>query len=114
MSGTSVINVRFHRMPDLLANPKFVYVGRACYGWRRSDWANPYSRKTPAENVADFLAYIDRNPQLKARIGELTGKILGCWCLDWNGLILPHRPCHAVGLAKMADALAKAEGGPNT
>jgi Domain of unknown function (DUF4326) len=78
-----------------------VYIGRP------SDWGNPFSHlessvarfkvATREEAIEKYREWIKTQPQLLARLPELKGKILGCWC----------RPlaCHGDILAEMADAL---------
>lgn len=54
-----------------------VYIGRP------SKWGNPFivgrdgSRE---ECIALYGEYITHNPELISSLGELEGKILGCWC----------------------------------
>lgn len=66
---------------------------------RRSDWGNPFkvgrdgNRATVIER---FEAHYRRSPDLQARIGELRGKVLLCWCHP--------EPCHGDFLARMAQA----------
>jgi Domain of unknown function (DUF4326) len=86
-----------------------VYVGhRGLYDrWPRSVWANPYRMSptaTPEEEARErdrvcelFVRHLAEEPDLLARIGELKGKALGCWCA-------PSR-CHADYLAELANAL---------
>lgn len=57
---------------------------------RSSDWGNPYSHKpgtkakwkveTREEAIAKYREYILTRQDLLDRLGELEGKILGCWC----------------------------------
>lgn len=92
-------------MPTLVVNRRYeafdVYVGRG------SPWGNPFSHD--AESSAKFLTttrdaaidkyreWIQTQPQLLARLPELRGLRLGCWCSP--------RRCHAEILAELADAL---------
>lgn len=53
---------------------------------------------------------MNRLYQATRRLPELRGKVLGCWCGSWQ----PGEPdilCHAVVLAKMADALEESTHG---
>lgn len=51
---------------------------------RRSDWGNPFElpgdgdRHTVIANYRDH--YLPFKPSLLARLSELRGKVLGCWC----------------------------------
>lgn len=128
---TTVISVRGRDRDALLADPDFVYVGRACYGWPASRWGNPSRRgMTPREAkrvpsilpwgafteadrdeemtardlVECYRKWLAAQPPLRAEISGLVGKRLGCWCGSWE----PGKPeilCHAVVLAKAANAL---------
>lgn len=61
---------------------------------RRSDWGNPFempqdgNRETVIENYRDH--YLPHKPSLIERVGELRGKVLGCWCAP--------APCHGDAL----------------
>jgi len=78
-----------------------VYIGRAVSrgGWDlpKSKWANPFTiaQHGSAEAVvALYEAYLLANPLLLASIGELRGKVLGCWCSP--------RPCHGDVLSRLS------------
>jgi hypothetical protein len=45
--------------------------------------------------IEAFETWIVRQPQLMARLGELRGKVLGCWCHP--------KACHGDVLARLAD-----------
>lgn len=57
---------------------------------RTTIWGNPYSHKdgtlakfkvgTRQEAIKKYREYILDNPELLARLPELFGKTLGCWC----------------------------------
>lgn len=70
-----------------------VYIGRP------SKWGNPYilGRDGTREGVVDLYdAYIRGNPKLMSEIGELRGKVLGCWCHP--------KKCHGEILVELANA----------
>lgn len=74
-----------------------VYIGRG----RGSIWGNPFREGvdgTKAEVIAKYRAWIQTQPRLMARLPELRGKVLGCWC----------KPdiCHGDVLAELADLTA--------
>jgi hypothetical protein len=83
--------------------PFDVYVGRG------SKWGNPYSHKegTKAEFVVSsrkeaiekYEQYLLNNQELMDSIGELKGKVLGCWCSP--------KSCHGEILAKYANGPSK-------
>jgi len=57
---------------------------------RTTIWGNPYSHKegtlakfkvkTREESIEKYREYILDNPELLAKLSELQGKVLGCWC----------------------------------
>lgn len=78
-----------------------VYIGRP------SIWGNPFSHRrdsaarylvaTVAEALAQYEVWLKlQRPDLLARLPELRGKALGCWCKPG--------PCHGDILARLADA----------
>jgi hypothetical protein len=81
-----------------------VYIGRAARqgGWNLapSDWANPFvlpkkgaTDEDRAAVLARYEAYVRSNAQLMARLPELAGRRLGCWCAP--------KPCHGDVLVKL-------------
>lgn len=85
--------------------PFDVYVGRG------SVWGNKWSHKegtqaefivaTREEAIAKYREWIQTQPQMLARLKELKGKTLGCWCKH------PKNPlaCHGDVLAELADQI---------
>ena len=100
---TRVVNVR-------AGTPFDVYVGRANGRYRlpASPWANPFKAGrdgTPDEVIARYRAWLDARPELLARLPELRGRTLACWCRPpegFGGRVL----CHAQVLAGLADGVA--------
>jgi len=73
--------------------PYDVYIGRP------GPWGNPFVIGRDggrAEVIRKYEAWLLRQPQLLARLGDLRGKVLGCWCAPL--------PCHGDVLARLADA----------
>lgn len=69
-----------------------VYVGRP------SIWGNPYligSDGNRDQCIEKYREYINKNKPLLARIGELKGKNLVCWCAP--------KACHADVLLELAN-----------
>lgn len=69
-----------------------VYVGRP------SKWGNPYTIGPDgdrAEVIAKYERWLMTQPELLATIGELRGKVLGCWCAP--------QACHADVLVRLAN-----------
>ena len=99
---TTVVNLKGHRRDASFAD--VVYVGRAVRrgGWHleASSFANPFrpGPDGPRDEVLDrYRSWIANRPDLLARLPDLKGRRLGCWCAP--------RPCHADVLAELADGI---------
>jgi Domain of unknown function (DUF4326) len=61
-------------------------------------WGNPFVLGRDGDRASVIAKYCDDslpgNPNLLARLGNLRGKALGCWCAP--------EPCHADVLAAAA------------
>lgn len=140
---TSVVKVTKANREALLADPSFVWVGRASgrLGMKKSPWGNPFKEgmdpflamgilhalqalRVKRGKVIEFdgpltvakavecyedwiLVGILAGAPFEPELYELSGKRLGCACGDWQ----PGEPeiaCHAVVLAKLADAMEHA------
>lgn len=107
LKPTTVISVRGRKRDELLADPDFIYVGRAVRftAWTSTKWGNPF--RPGVVMVAGHNNYRDwllDQPQLLSQLSELVGKRLGCWCGVWS----PGQPdigCHGIVLATLANAL---------
>lgn len=83
---TKVINRRSGASYDLMVD-------------RTSFWGNPFHigvDGTRREVIAKYRAMVLSLPDMVARLPELRGKTLGCWCKP--------KPCHADVLAELADS----------
>jgi hypothetical protein len=65
--------------------PFDIYIGRAFAEFSESIWHNPFhlgpNRDGNRKQVlAKYREYILSHPDLLARLPELKGKTLGCWC----------------------------------
>lgn len=72
--------------------PYDIYIGRP------SIWGNPYEigrDGTRAEVVEKYDRWIKTQPELIAKLEELKGKTLGCWCAPL--------PCHGDILMELAN-----------
>lgn len=83
-------------------NPYDVYIGRGRDPKTgvRGPWGNPFvigCDGDRAEVIERYERYLLESPGLLARLYELKGKTLGCWCAP--------QPCHGDVLARHADAL---------
>jgi len=78
----------------------FVYVGRnSQYLKDAGDWGNPFTLKKDGDRnqvCEKHIKWLAGQPELLARIPELRGKVLGCYCK-------PDR-CHGDHLAELANA----------
>lgn len=69
-----------------------VYIGRP------GKWGSPFvigRDGTRAEVIEKYREYIQGRPDLLDNLGELRGKVLGCWCAP--------APCHGDVLAELAN-----------
>jgi hypothetical protein len=94
--------VRLKRTAGQVVQDCDTYIGRACTqgGWLLSQtvWANPYKvgrDGTLEEVLARYEAWLRGKPDLMARLPELAGKRLGCWCKP--------KPCHGDVLARLVE-----------
>ena len=95
--------VRIRRKGGKVVQGCDIYIGRRMTmgGWDlpESDWANPFtvkehgSREVVCQMYEEYL--FEKRPDLLARLGELKGRTLGCWCAP--------KECHGHVLARLAD-----------
>lgn len=90
-----------------------IYIGRPMPRYpelKPTGWGNPF--KDALQTTAGWQSAVDRyrtwileQPQLLARLAELRGKRLGCWCAPAGGLPgeLHGQVCHGEVLAALAD-----------
>ncbi len=98
--GTVVANRRRDGHPRLIAWARragvYTYVGRP------TPWGNPAGLDDPDDDVkrADVIDryrdYLSERPDLIARLPELRGRVLACWCSP--------RACHADVLVELLHA----------
>lgn len=100
--GPRTTVVKLRRSRGVVVQGCDVYIGRECVlgGWNlpHSKWANPFSISrcgTAKAAVQRYRDYIATKPELLAEVGELRGKVLGCWCKPG--------PCHGDVLRELAD-----------
>jgi len=78
--------------------PYDVYIGRP------SEWGNPFKigpDDDRVEVVDKYRKWLLGQPELLARLPELKGKVLGCWCAP--------KLCHGHVLAELADSQYEGE-----
>lgn len=96
VKGNVKVNVKGGHMELVVhckREPYDVYIGRP------SKWGNPFvigRNGTRAQVIAAYAAWLCEQPELMAALGELRGKVLGCWCSPQN--------CHGEVLAAMANS----------
>jgi hypothetical protein len=83
-----------------------VLPGRAVRGrFPASPWGNPFREGPRPDVLMAYREHILGSPGLVARLPELRGQALGCWCLDSTER--PADPadyaCHAQVLGELAD-----------
>lgn len=105
--------------PDQIAARGIVYVGRehrrrcglsaGATLLPRHPLHNPYRlpKNADAEDKRIVCSYFERHlradPNLLALARGLRGRLLGCWCGEWDGSGEPGLHCHAVNIARAAD-----------
>lgn len=97
MSETTVVHVNDPAGYD-------IYIGRAVpsRGLPASPWGNPFRmgrHDTRAQVIARYERWIRSRPELLARLPDLKGKRLGCWCKK-RGVDVP---CHGDVLVKLIE-----------
>ena len=104
MSWTTVINLR-----DRATVSAARRTGTLVIIDRRTPWGNPYilgRDGTRGEVIAKYRAYLATRPALLARLPELRGMTLACWCAPAGGTTAAGPlVCHGQVLAALADAL---------
>lgn len=83
-----------------MKEPYDIYIGRANprKSLKASKWKNPFTigKDGAREEVIEkYKEYFFSHPELVGSVGELKGKVLGCWCKP--------DACHGDFLAEMAD-----------
>lgn len=74
--------------PSLKLAPDILYIGRAMnmggWGLPKSKWENPFTVKQYGRDQAlqMYQNHILQRPDLLVNLWELTGKRLGCWCVE--------------------------------
>jgi hypothetical protein len=69
-----------------------VYIGRP------SKWGNPFTLHKGGDRtavIAQYEAWLLKQPHLLAALHELRGKVLGCWCAP--------KSCHGDVLLRLAN-----------
>ena len=77
--------VKVKAFPSAEQKAAVCYVGRACLGWPKSGWGNPFNGP---DAVAQYREAVFARPQLEDWLADLWtacdhGRLpLGCWCQD--------------------------------
>lgn len=106
LGATVVVNMRERGHPRLWAWAHAS--GLAVRIDRRSRWGNPFriGRDGDRAEVIDrYREHVHASPELLASVGELAGRVLGCWCAP--------APCHGDVLAGLSE-LSEQIGGSET
>lgn len=78
-----------------------LYIGRSIQEFPESVWHNPFHIELGCGRdcvLEKYEAHVRSKPELMARLGELHGKTLGCWCKDKKGT---GKRCHGDVLVKL-------------
>ncbi|NIH85313.1 DUF4326 domain-containing protein [Amycolatopsis granulosa] len=80
-----------HLVPWLVEHDLITYIGHRGnrHSWPESDFANPFVKEAKHDReamVRHYREYLAGQPDLLARLPELAGRALGCWCAPL--------PCH--------------------
>ena len=76
------------------------YIGRSFVEFPESIWHNPFKVEPGCGRkcvIEKFRQYLLSNSALMARLHELKGKTLGCWCRP--------KECHGDVIAELVNAL---------
>lgn len=95
--ATSVVHVR--------KAPFDVYIGRDFLEFRGIGWGNPFKIEPGCGwkcVLEKYEAYVRSRTDLMARLPELRGKALGCWCK-------PRKHCHGDVLVKLVNETLRDE-----
>ena len=93
----NIVNLYTVDLQKWLKDPKNIYIGRQTRFVAESKWKNPHIMDDPSSRdkvIKQFEEYFMENSALRDSVGELKGKVLGCWCS-------PQR-CHGEFLHRMA------------
>lgn len=118
----TVINVSGQDPVGWQVQPQNFYVGRFVYlrsgefegeSWGNSCFGNPYrfeAFKTTKEKRDILFCYLrhlkekmNKYPLMRQDFLSLQGRVLGCWCLKWDGLGEFPPLCHAAYLARLVN-----------
>lgn len=121
---TTVVRVNGQNPQLWRADPQHLYVGRRVFlrsgihkgqHWPNSALGNPYrvntedtltERRRVLEMFERFLA---TDQYRLSQLGKMQGKVLGCWCCNWDGITQPRPLCHAAVYADWCNRMAKGE-----
>lgn len=86
----SLNKIGYKDLEDWLKDDDHVYIGRnmSVYvkGANGSKWATPFNVKQYGRDgcLKKYREYIESNEELLKDLGELEGKVVGCWCFPEN------------------------------
>jgi hypothetical protein len=91
-----IVNVKYDKYD--------IYIGRTIYPFKGSKWQNPFKigKDGTREEVLKKYEKRIKNSKLYDQLGELSGKVLGCWCVKKGGASdTDEIICHGQILAKL-------------
>ena len=81
-TGTSLVDLHDHDIDEWVKEESHVYIGRTHGNVQESFWANPFKVEEHGRDKAleMYSTKVKNSPQMMARLPELLGASLGCWC----------------------------------
>jgi hypothetical protein len=92
MQVDEAVDLGVPKVVHCMSQAHHLYIGRP------SKWGNPFEigrDGTRRQVIEQYEHYILQSPQLLARLHELEGRVLGCWCAP--------QPCHGDVLLRLAN-----------
>jgi hypothetical protein len=98
-SASGICEASASRRPIIPPGAVYIVRRNTRYGLLASKWANPFKPRDGSnrdEVIAQYRAWVCHQPELMARLPELRGRDLVCWCAPL--------PCHGEVLLELANS----------
>lgn len=121
---TTVVCVKRMDPEQWMAQPGHLYVGRRVFlrtgrhagkQWPNSCLGNPDRLPFNAgiddrrDLIVRFEQWVVRDRHRMRMLESMCGKVLGCWCGNWDGVSRPRLLCHAAVYADWCNHLMRGE-----